>query len=103
MIVEFTPPARRERALIWRQELAPSGNAIADSVLEDIARRAELHGGNIASAARVAKVLARRRGEDRVNEEDLRAALQGEYLKLGSTVQAANWAQTPAIARGRPS
>jgi ATP-dependent Clp protease ATP-binding subunit ClpA len=102
VIIEFTPPGRRERAQIWRQELGGSGDAIADVVLDDISRRAELHGGSIASAARVAKVLARHRGDERVTNEDLRAALQGEYLKIGSTVQAANWGdRTAAPVRGR--
>jgi len=90
-IVEFVPSGRHERLRIWRQELGESGTELPPSLLEEVSRRAELHGGNIASAARLARVLARHRGDEKVTGADLRAALHGEFLKMGSTVQASNW------------
>jgi SpoVK/Ycf46/Vps4 family AAA+-type ATPase len=89
--IEFTAPSRRERALIWRQELGDEGKALPESVVQDVARRAELTGGGIAAASRLARVLARERGETMVSEEDMRVSVHSEFLKMGSTVQAAQW------------
>jgi ATPase family protein associated with various cellular activities (AAA) len=95
VMIEFTPPDRSARELIWRQELGDAASAAASDRLLDVARRAELNGGSIASAARVARVLALQRESAEVTEEDLRVAVQSEFLKIGSTVQAANWSATP--------
>jgi len=92
--IEFPPPGRHERAVIWKQELAAAGHALPPEQLTQLARHAELSGGSIASAARMARVLAAQRGSDTVGSEDLRVALQGEFVKTGMPVQAAQWAST---------
>jgi hypothetical protein len=92
--IEFPPPGRHERAVIWKQELAAAGHALPPEQLTQLARHAELSGGSIASAARMARVLAAQRGSDTVGSEDLRVALQGEFMKTGMPVQAAQWAST---------
>jgi hypothetical protein len=89
--IEFRAPAPPERAAIWRQELGPAGQALPDALLADIAKRAEFHGGNIAAAARVARVLSLDGGRTCVDEHDLREAVRIELLKVGSSVQAARW------------
>jgi hypothetical protein len=94
--IEFTPPPHRERALIWRQELAEAGAALPSNLLSEVARRAELTGGSIAAAARLARVLAHQRGDVLVSESDVRTAVHSEFLKLGSLVQAAQWASAAA-------
>jgi SpoVK/Ycf46/Vps4 family AAA+-type ATPase len=89
--IEFRAPASHERAAIWRQELGQAGQSLPDAVLVDIAKRVELHGGNIAAAARVARVLSVHEGRTAVAENDLREAVRLELLKAGSSVQAARW------------
>src|SRR5262249_35139040 len=89
MFIEMTTPGRSERTRIWQQELGAAAGALPPEHLGLIARRADLTGGSIASAARLARVLARERGEERVSPEDLRVAVQGEFLKTGMPVQAA--------------
>jgi SpoVK/Ycf46/Vps4 family AAA+-type ATPase len=91
MTIEFTRPDKHQRELIWRQELASAGADLPAAFLPELARRAELHGGQIAAAARIARVLAFERGDLSVTAADLRAAVQGEFLKMGSSVQAARW------------
>jgi SpoVK/Ycf46/Vps4 family AAA+-type ATPase len=92
VFIDFAPPGRHERRLIWAQELGAAASALPPDTLTLVARRAELSGGNIASAARLARVLAYRRGSATVEPEDLRVAIQSELLKSGLPVQAAQWA-----------
>jgi SpoVK/Ycf46/Vps4 family AAA+-type ATPase len=91
-IIEFQPPAPPERAAIWRQELGEVGLALPDALIEDVSKRADLHGGSIAAAARVARVLCFHEGRAAVTEQDMREAVRIELLKSGSSVQAARWA-----------
>jgi ATPase family associated with various cellular activities (AAA) len=89
--IEFPVPSPTERAAIWRQELGASGRSLQDGVLADLGKRAELTGGAIAAAARIARVLAIHAGHEQVTELDLRRSVRSELLKSGSTVQAARW------------
>jgi hypothetical protein len=89
--IEFQPPTPLERATIWRQELGEAGLKLSPALVTDISKRADLHGGSIAAAARVARVLSLHRGGSSVAEEDLRAAVRAELLKSGSSVQASRW------------
>jgi hypothetical protein len=89
--IEFLPPTPHERQAIWQQELGDAARGLPATLLTEIAKRADLHGGSIAAAARVAKVLALHGGRDAVAEQDLRAAVRAELLKSGSSVQAARW------------
>jgi AAA+ superfamily predicted ATPase len=89
--VEFQPPQPPERAAIWRQELGEAGRGLPDALIEELAKRADLHGGSIAAAARVARVLCLHGGRAAVAEPDLREAVRIELLKSGSSVQAARW------------
>jgi len=99
MFIEFSSPGRSERAQIWRQELGQAASALPEGHVEVIAKLADLNGGAIAAAARFARVLAYRRNEVAVTPDDLRVAVQGEYLKNGLPVQAAHWSaeRAPAI------
>lgn len=92
MSIEFTAPGRYERAAIWRQELGDAGQALPPEKLVQLARHAELSGGSIASAARMARVLAAQRGSGVISDEDVNVAVQGEFVKTGMPVQAAQWA-----------
>jgi SpoVK/Ycf46/Vps4 family AAA+-type ATPase len=89
--IDFPAPTAQERVAIWRQELAEAGRDLPEAVLADVARRAELSGGSIAAAARIARVLALHAGRERPSEVDLKKAVRAELLKSGSAVQAAKW------------
>jgi SpoVK/Ycf46/Vps4 family AAA+-type ATPase len=91
LIVEFTPPSAEARVLLWRQELGSSGAALAPDFMQALGA-ADLSGGNIAGAARLARAISQGRGEGAVTAEDVRHAVAAEFRKLGSTVQASNWA-----------
>ena len=89
--VDFAPPMRQGRAVLWRQELGPAaGAALSDPFIQELAA-AELTGGNIASAARLALAMARQGGGEHVSESDACTAVAAELLKLSATVQAAQW------------
>jgi SpoVK/Ycf46/Vps4 family AAA+-type ATPase len=79
--IEFHPPGPAEREAIWRLELGQAARGLPPSTLDEVARRVDLHGGSIASAARVARVLALDRGQVEVSEGDLREAVRSELLK----------------------
>jgi SpoVK/Ycf46/Vps4 family AAA+-type ATPase len=98
--IDFSLPTPRERAAIWQQELGEAGRALPEELLSDIARRADLNGGSIAAAARMARVLSRHHGRAAVIEQDLRAAVRIQLLKAGSSVQAARWASNLQPATG---
>ncbi len=89
--VEFTAPSPQDRALLWSRELGAAGREVPEPVFTEIARRAELNGGSIAAAARVARVIALSSGRALVTEADLKRAVRTELLKSGSAVQAARW------------
>jgi SpoVK/Ycf46/Vps4 family AAA+-type ATPase len=89
--IEFHAPDPRARALLWRQELGGAASRLSEQQLKWLGRAAELTGGGIACASRFARALALERSEQVVNESDLGTAVQNEFLKMGSTVQAAEW------------
>ena len=97
--IDFTAPGRYERLAIWKQELGDAAHALLPEQLAQLARHAELSGGSIASAARMARVLATRRGSGGVSSDDVRLAVQGEYVKTGMPVQAAQWANADLEAK----
>lgn len=88
--IEFGKPLEAERLELWLRELGGEAASLEPKFLASIAKRAELTGGHIAAAARLARVLAR--SADRpLAEEDLLAAIAAEYEKLGGTLTANHW------------
>jgi SpoVK/Ycf46/Vps4 family AAA+-type ATPase len=90
--VEFHPPTRPERVLLWRRELGSAGDALDERFLNRELAQIDLTGGNVAAASRLARALAERRGEKVVRREDLNAAVESELTKLGAGATAARWA-----------
>ena len=89
--VDFAPPTRQGRAVLWRQELGvAAGAGLSDRFVQELAGP-ELTGGNIASAARLALALARQGGGERVSEFNACTAVAAELVKLSAMVQAAQW------------
>lgn len=82
VIVEFPAPEATERWLIWLNHL-PQPNAVSPALLEAIAGRCVLTGGQIRNAALHATLLALGDG-GRVSDSHLEAALQREYRKAGA-------------------
>jgi SpoVK/Ycf46/Vps4 family AAA+-type ATPase len=90
--IEFNQPTPAERARLWKQELGALADGLPAPFLRNIAS-AELTGGNIASAGRLALALCARRGATSLSEADVMTAIAGEFQKFGSTVQGAQWAE----------
>jgi hypothetical protein len=81
VVINFSPPTPHERWAIWQMHL-PVNHAIDYSLLEDVAGRCKLSGGQIRNAALHASLLALDNGGI-VTSAYLEAAIQREYRKSG--------------------
>jgi hypothetical protein len=82
VVIEFRPPDAPERWAIWRLHL-PSDHLVDGGVLDDIAQRCVLNGGQIRNAALHASLLALANG-GRVTTAHLDTAVRREYRKAGA-------------------
>ena len=82
VVVEFRSPEPAERWAIWQLHL-PARHAVHAGMLDEVARRCALNGGQIRNAALYAALLALDDGEV-VTADHLEAAVQREYRKLGA-------------------
>jgi SpoVK/Ycf46/Vps4 family AAA+-type ATPase len=94
--IHFEAPDAVQRRAIWEAELEDASAKLDPEVILRISRAAQLCGGNIAAAARMARLLACSRGETQVSLRDLEEAIQSELHKLGSTVSATAWSRGEA-------
>lgn len=83
VIIHFPPPEAAERWLIWQHHL-PQPSSVSPPLLEEIAVRCALTGGQIRNAALHATLLALSDG-GQVRDQHLTAALQREYRKAGAS------------------
>ena len=83
VIVDFAPPQAPERALLWVRHL-PAVHAISAALLEELAVRCVLTGGQIRNAALHATLLALNAG-DPLDDRHLAEAVQREYRKAGAS------------------
>jgi SpoVK/Ycf46/Vps4 family AAA+-type ATPase len=81
--IDFVPPGAPERWLIWQSHLPPSHTA-SPALLEEVASRCALTGGQIRNAALHAALLALGNGSQ-VSDTEVEAAVQREYSKAGAT------------------
>jgi hypothetical protein len=82
MVIEFSPPDVTERWRIWQVHL-PGNHGVSRELLEDVAARCILTGGQIRNAALHATLLALGQGVV-VGDTQVEAALQREYRKAGA-------------------
>jgi SpoVK/Ycf46/Vps4 family AAA+-type ATPase len=82
MIIEFRQPQAAERWAIWQSHL-PSTRAVPDALLEEVAQRCALSGGQIRNAVLHAALLALNHGTV-ISAAHLETALQREYRKFGA-------------------
>jgi hypothetical protein len=82
LVVEFSPPGPEERLQIWLLHL-PEHHRVSPGLLESVAMRYPLSGGQIRNAALHAALMARE-SEQPVSEAFLLKALESEYRKAGS-------------------
>ena len=80
--VEFVPPEAPERRLIWDAHL--TDHVVASAVLDELARRCVLTGGQIRNATLHASLLALEAGEP-VAESHLLEAVRREYRRSGAS------------------
>lgn len=82
VVVNFPTPDAMERWTIWQLHLPPA-HSVQDSLLEEVAHRCELTGGQIRNAILHASLLALNDG-GRVTSEHLEGGVQREYSKAGA-------------------
>jgi hypothetical protein len=82
VVVHFLSPGAAERWAIWQLHLPPA-HTIDRAMLEEVARRCELCGGQIRNAALHAALLALDDG-GAITAAHLEASVQREYRKLGA-------------------
>jgi hypothetical protein len=82
LVIEFRPPEAVERWTIWQLHL-PSTHAIPDSLLDEVAQRCALSGGQIRNTVLHAALLALNQGTV-ITAAHLETALQREYRKFGA-------------------
>jgi hypothetical protein len=82
VVVDFRPPDAAERWNIWQMHL-PAGHEIDAALLNDVAGRCVMTGGQIRNAALHASVLALE-GAGVMTSLHLEAAVHREYRKLGA-------------------
>lgn len=81
VVVEFRAPEPVERWQIWRLHL-PDDHRVSEELLNELAARCQLKGGQIRNAALHASLLALRENRA-VGECDVEAAVRREYVKAG--------------------
>ena len=82
VVVTFPPPGPMERWAIWRTHL-PANNTVDLELLEDVARRCELRGGQIRNAVVYASLLALEDGGV-VCSTHLASAVRREYRRVNA-------------------
>jgi hypothetical protein len=82
VVVDFRPPEAAELWAIWQLHL-PLEHAVDESLLNEVARRCSLSGGQIRNAVLHASLLALNDG-GALSSAHLEAAVQREYRKAGA-------------------
>jgi SpoVK/Ycf46/Vps4 family AAA+-type ATPase len=82
IVVNFVPPGAAERLSIWDLHLPPD-SVVTRTLLDDVAQRCSLTGGQIRNAGLAATLIAMDAG-DPVDDEHLLLAIEGEYRKAGA-------------------
>lgn len=81
--VDFVPPDADQRWQLWLAHL-PDGHQAGPALVQDVARRCVLTGGQIRNATLHATLLSLERGTP-VRGDDVIAALQREYRHMGAS------------------
>ncbi|HEY6190253.1 MAG TPA: ATP-binding protein [Pyrinomonadaceae bacterium] len=83
IVVDFRAPEAAERWAIWQLHL-PQAHTVDDELLDEVAERCVLSGGQIRNAVLHASLLALDDGGAEVNSTHLLAAVRREYRKAGA-------------------
>jgi ATPase family associated with various cellular activities (AAA) len=87
--VDFVPPDADQRWQLWLGHL-PGDHEVDPGLVQDIARRCVLTGGQIRNAALHAALLSLERGSP-VRDGDVITALQREYRRIGASYPLTGW------------
>ncbi|HEY3080601.1 MAG TPA: ATP-binding protein, partial [Chloroflexota bacterium] len=82
VVVDFHPPEPAERWAIWQLHL-PAAHGVEPALLDDVARRCGLSGGQIRNAVLHASLLGMEDGGT-IASAHLEAAVEREYRKMGA-------------------
>lgn len=99
VVINFTAPDAFERLAIWQMHL-PAAHAIEHWLLDEVAQRCELAGGQIRNAVLHATALALADG-DALRGPHLEAAVRREYHKTGGVCPLRLHVETQAAAFNR--
>lgn len=94
--VDFVPPDAEQRLMLWFDHL-PAQHVVDLQVLDEVARRCALTGGQIRNAALHAILLSVNRGSA-VTTDDVVSAVRREYRRTGATCPLAAPRSGPAAA-----
>jgi len=84
-MIFFPMPGPAERLRLWKSAFADTARLASSVDLEQIAAEFELSGGAIINVLRYAALMALRRGEDQVRQQDIRHGVRREFHKSGRT------------------
>ena len=100
VVISFNSPAAFERWAIWQMHL-PAGHKVQPTLLDEIAQRCELNGGQIRNAVLHASTLALDDAVSggRVETAHLEIAVRSEYRKLGAVCPLRDAAPVASIDR----
>ena len=98
VVVNFVAPQAEERWRIWQLHL-PQDRLVDEAMLEMVAVRCELTGGQIRNAALQATLLALNDGRS-LSTWHLEQAIQSEYRKAGATCPLGNGRYAPQAGMG---
>lgn len=82
-MIFFPMPSAAERLRLWNGAFAQTHRLDGSVDLEQLATESELSGGAVVNVLRFAALKALRRGEDKVNMQDLRQGIRREFRKHG--------------------
>jgi SpoVK/Ycf46/Vps4 family AAA+-type ATPase len=84
-VVHFPKPGPEERLRIWRRLIPNQVGLAPDLDLETLCRRYELTGSNIANIMQHCLVRSLARGDHRLTQSDVLAAIEREFQKEGKS------------------
>ena len=85
-IIDFPMPRKNERALIWQKTFSAKTTFAPDVDLPAISAEYEITGGSITNVVRYCSLLAMKRENRMIHQEDIVEGIRREFLKEGRTI-----------------
>lgn len=85
-IIDFPMPRQKERVLIWQKTFSPKTFFAAKVDLPAISAEYEITGGSITNVVRYCSLLAMKRKDRLIYQDDILQGIRREFLKEGRTI-----------------